>query len=179
MTSTGKTSKEWRNGIEQLKQALSTCGYPFEEQETLQVLPGPRIELQIQDVLNRNWTMAIVEFHLALTRKLAAYYQELDNKIDPVLICETVFTSLEKAIALLLQSNEGILPFRLLPEHVRILPIGKGQLPYAAAIEYELKRANFRVEIDSKDDSLGNKIHRAEKERIPYQVIVGEQEDKK
>ncbi len=79
---------------------------------------------------------------------------------------------------MLLQNNEEILPFRLAPEQVKVMPVGKKQLPYAIQIAEQLKKANYRVGIDLTDDSLGNKIHRAEKEKIPYQIIVGEQEAK-
>ncbi len=163
--------------LKHLKEALFSCGHFFTEESRLS-LAGPRIELQVKDKLDRSWTLSTLEINLAYTQYLALHYRGNEKKYHPFLICESLFTSLERVIILLLQNTEGVLPFQLAPEQIRILPIGKQSLAYAHKVSNQLNEALFRVGIDMKEDSLGHKIHRAEKEKIPYQVIVGEQEAK-
>jgi threonyl-tRNA synthetase len=182
LTSGKKTSTrsqyDWNQNLDHLKNALASCGYNYREDHSQSYLSGPRVELQVKDLLDRRWTVSTLEIALAYAQQLGIKWQDHPKMAPPFLISEMLFTSLEQVMALLIQTHEGLLPWEFAPEHVRILPIGKQTLAYANKVANRLKEEQFRIGMDLKDEPLAGKIHRAEKEKIPYLLIIGDKEAK-
>lgn len=164
--------------LDLLRKTLSSCGYAYREERSQIALPGPRIELHVKDLLDRSFAVSTLELSLNLAHNLRLKWQEQHQLRQPFLISEMLYTSLEKIIALLIQNHAGVLPWQFTPEHVRILPIGKHTFAYANKVADRLSEEKLRIGIDLADDPLAGKIHRAEIEKIPYMVIIGEKEAK-
>ena len=173
-----RSQYDWNRSLDHLKNALSSCGYVYREDQSRISFSGPRVELQVRDLLDRLWTVSTLEISLSYAQQLRIKWPDHNKMPQPFLISEMLFTSLEQVVALLIQNHEGILPWELAPEHVRILPIGKPQQAYADKVACQLREEQLRIGIDLKDEPLAGKIHRAEKGKIPYLIIVGEKEAK-
>jgi threonyl-tRNA synthetase len=91
-------------------------------------------------------------------------------------IGRSLFDSIDRTVGLLIEKHEGQVPFHLAPEQIRVVSVGVAELTYAETIVNECCANGFRAEWDSREDQLGTKIHSAEKERIPYIIIIGEKE---
>lgn len=132
-----------------LRKALAQCGLSAEGE-------GKRVEVRVQDRWEREWTGPTLEL------------------LDGGLIARTVFSSLEKWILHLIDHTEGKLPFWLAPEQVRICPLKQDPEPFKA----QLEALGFRVFVEGSEKKLGEKIHDALRERVPYIIVLGEKEQK-
>lgn len=125
---------------------------------------APSLELHIQDVLGRSWRIACLSV------------SALDASQRRFLIFQQFFESLDCFVGLLIEQTEGCFPFWLAPEQVRVIAIGQANHAYARQVVERLEEKQLRVNLDTRDLSLNVKIHEAEKENIPYLVLIGEQE---
>lgn len=140
---------------------------------------GPKIEAYIVDALGRNWQGPRLQIDLGTVEKLHLYYLDENGKREtPVMICRSYFRSLEQLVALLIESEAGVLPLWLQMSQVRVLPLAARNRGYAALVLDELKKNGLRASIDHSSGKLGEKVHKAEKEKIPYMLIVGDHEEK-
>ncbi len=140
---------------------------------------GPTIEVEVIDNLQRKWIVSSLGVDLATRESFGLNY--LDNegrKQAPVMLKRSIFKSLELFIALLIEGHDGILPLWLAETEVKILPLAERNAAYAEEILDQLKKAHVRASIDKTLGKLGEKIHRAENEKIPYMLIVGDNEEK-
>ena len=96
-----------------------------------------------------------------------------------VILSRQVWESFDRLIALILERYEGKLPFWLAPEQVRVLAIGEGSWDYAREISQRLLKKGLRVKLETSQAKLSHRVHEAEKENVPYLVLLGEQEKKK
>jgi threonyl-tRNA synthetase len=149
-------SKEW------LEKALSQLDISYEIES---IAGEPRIEVLWTDGLGRQWVGPSIEV-----------VESARSPRSPVVLATKAFGSLDRCIALLLEHSKGVLPFWLVPEQVRILPMGEKGGAYAKMIYEQCRQQGFRVAIDNRDEKLGMRIHAAEKERVPYLVLVGDKE---
>lgn len=162
-------SKERRlKAIEFLQKALELCGLDYQIDEASSTRLGPAIEAKLIDSLGRQWSGPQLEFD---------FYASKSLKAEPLWAVRwTALGSIERALALLIEQNEGSFPFWLAPEQVRILPIGEGVAEYAREIRGLMINQNLRVAIDESQQTLGEKIYSATRQRIPYLVILGNKE---
>ena len=172
---TPKAKKEFE-AIDCLKRAFrsSAFQFPLEEEieESEKEIEGPRFELRIRDTIQRNWTVS----SLGIVKHLAHFSSANNDGEKLIVIAESIWNSLDRYIALLIEKYEGVLPFWLAPEQVRILVVGEVNLTYAQRVQHQMQEKGLRVEIDVGQEKLGMKIHEAEKEKVPYMILIGEQE---
>ncbi len=176
------TLTHWDKSIDWIKQSLSKKGLTYHEDKHIASLFGPRIDIRFVDSLEREWQGPCIGFNLFCPERFGLFYQGVDGKMHtPIMIERSIFGSLERFVAILVEHYEGNLPFWLSPEQVRILPVNEQNLEYATSVSHHLLRHGFRVNIDSRRDTLGAKIHLVKKEKVPYAVVVGniEEEEKK
>lgn len=168
-------ARQEQEAIRLLTQAvqLNPLFYPFSLQieEEEEGGEGPRLELRVNDVLGREWPTALlgVVVHPSEVKELSAG-QGL------VVLTRRIWGSLDRMVALLIERYEGVLPLWLAPEQVRIMAIGVGNRAYAKQIAEKMRQKGLRVGLDLRDAKLGEKVHEAERENIPYLVLVGDQE---
>lgn len=176
--SSGKFSREWAASQESLIKALGQCGldYTLERGETLY---GPTLVMRFTDVLGRKWKGPYVYIDLYHPEKFGLRYQGQDDRMHaPVMVGRSMYGSLERLMAILIEHYAGKWPLWLAPEQVRVIPIADKQCEYAAQISEKIRAAGFRVSVDYRKENLGAKVHAAESERIPYMVVVGDYEEK-
>lgn len=125
------------------------------------------LELQIEDLIGRKWTLSSV----------GIISMEKENNHQATIFCR-LFESLDRLIGLLVEHTEGRLPLWLAPEQVRLLPIGEANKIAAEEIALEMKKRGVRFHLDNSPRDLATRIHDAEKEKIPYIVLLGDQERK-
>ncbi len=165
------TQNAWSRGTKSLVKAMQDCGFGFEEEELTSAQWGPRVEMRLSDARGQQWVgpwMGLV----------AQRPEELKRSQDMFMLHGALISSLERFMALLLEHFAGQLPLWLVPEQVRVLPIGANRIRGAEVLVQKMTEAGFRVGIDKRDEKLGGKVHAAERERIPYLIVVGEKEEK-
>jgi|GEM_PF-2207066 len=140
---------------------------------------GPSIEMRITDALGREWDGSSILIDLSTRESLGLHYLDANGrKQAPIMITRSIFRSLERYIALLIESYAGNLPSWLLECEVKVLPLAERNTAYARKVLELLDQAKVRASIDDRQGKLGEKIHAAESERVPYMLIVGDNEEK-
>lgn len=167
-----KTENAFRNSLNQLK-------IPFFEEEGEAAFYGPKLDFQIKTTLGHNITLATIQVDFLLAKKFNLVYNDKDNEEKtPVMIHRSVIGTYERAISFILEQNNASFPFWLAPVQVQILPVAQEEriVNYCLQIEEELKNSSFRVFTDKRRIRISKKIREGQLEKIPIQVVVGEQE---
>lgn len=167
----------WKQGLQILKDALQAANIEWEPRSCDHDTHGPAAYITIPDAIGQRWEAGILALNLATPTDLQLKYQCADKRLHtPIMIMRSLFYSVERIIALQLENKNGLLPTWLAPEQVRILPIAERHYPQAEAALKQLLAAGVRAQIDLKTDPLGAKIHAAETARVPWMVVIGDQE---
>lgn len=173
------TKDTWDKAEKILKDSLSNLGLKYEIMEGEGAFYGPKIHFDIKDSQERIWTIATAQIDFQLTENFDCnYVDESGKKVRPVVIHRAIFGSFERFIGILLEHFDGALPFWLSPVQVQMLTINDKVLDYARKTADELKNKDLRIELDSRNESIGKKIREAELQRVPYLLIIGEKEMK-
>ncbi len=139
---------------------------------------GPKLDFMVKDALGRSWQLGTIQVDYNLPERFDLTYKGADNKDHrPVMIHRAPFGSLERFIAVLLEHTGGNFPLWLTPDQVIILPISDKYQKYAEKVSELLENSEIRTLIDSRSEKTGRKIRDAEVSKIPYMIIVGEQEE--
>jgi threonyl-tRNA synthetase len=140
---------------------------------------GPKLDFMVKDALGRSWQLGTIQVDYNLPERFELEYVGADNqKHRPVMIHRAPFGSLERFIAVLIEHTAGKFPLWLNPEQVSILPISDKYNDYAKEVLNLLNNYDIRGIIDERSETMGKKIRDAEVNRIPYMLIVGEEEEK-
>ena len=140
---------------------------------------GPKIDFMVKDSLDREWQLGTIQVDYQLPKRFNLEYVDKNNlKKTPVLIHRAPFGSLERFIAILIEHCEGNFPLWIAPSQVIILPINEKVNDYAKKIKIELDKLNYRTSIDHRIEKVSKKIRDAEVKKIPYMLIIGEDEMK-
>lgn len=141
---------------------------------------GPKLDLQIKNVFGKEDTLITIQIDMMLAEKFGMYYTDSEGKqVAPYIIHRTSIGCYERTLALLIEKFAGALPLWIAPEQVRILPISDKHLDAAEEAERRLRAKGFRVGVDRRDEKIGKKIRNAQMEKIPYMLVLGEQEMEK
>jgi threonyl-tRNA synthetase len=167
----------WDLATEGLKTALTENNLPFTIDEGGGAFYGPKIDVKITDAIGRKWQCGTIQVDFNLPERFGAEYVAEDNtRKQPVMIHRAILGSFERFIGILTEHYAGEFPLFLAPTQVIFVPISDTHVAYAK----ELKKALMKIEIDSeifdKNDSLNKRVRNAEKQRVPYVVIVGDEE---
>ena len=138
---------------------------------------GPKLDFMVKDALGRSWQLGTIQVDYNLPERFELEYIGSDNKMHrPIMIHRAPFGSMERFIAVLIEHTAGKFPLWLTPDQVVILPISEKYNDYAHNIANELLDSNVRAIVDDRNEKIGRKIRDNELKRIPYLVIVGEDE---
>jgi threonyl-tRNA synthetase len=138
---------------------------------------GPKIDFQLKDAIGRTWQCATVQLDFQMPLKFDCRYIDNDGKEKtPVLIHRTIMGSFERFMGILIEHYAGAFPTWLSPVQVMIVPISEKFNKYAHSIETQFVASNVRATVDDSNESLGKRIRLAEKQKIPYILVVGEKE---
>ena len=168
------SDKDWEIATNSLKQSLTELEVPFQTAEGEGAFYGPKIDLHAKDAIGRRWQLSTIQIDFAQPDNFDIEYVNSDNKKSrPVMIHRALLGSVERFTAVLLEHYAGYLPGWLSPTQVDILTIGDVD-KYAQTIINDLR--SYRVNLDSRNIRLGEKLHNSEKSKTPIQIIIGEKD---
>jgi threonyl-tRNA synthetase len=140
---------------------------------------GPKLDFMVRDAIGRKWQLGTVQIDYNLPERFELEYVGADNtKHRPVMIHRAPFGSMERFVAILIEHCAGKFPLWLTPEQVKILPISDRFNEYAKSVSKVLENHDIRALVDERSEKVGKKIRDAELEKIPYMLILGENEAK-
>lgn len=138
---------------------------------------GPKLDFMVRDAIGRKWQLGTVQIDYNLPERFELEYVGADNaKHRPVMIHRAPFGSMERFVAILIEHCAGKFPLWLTPEQVKILPISDRFNEYAERISKVLENHDIRALVDDRSEKVGKKIRDAELEKVPYMLILGENE---
>jgi threonyl-tRNA synthetase len=166
----------WDRAENQLEEVLEARAHEYEIEEGDGAFYGPKIDFAFEDAIGRSWDGPTVQLDFNMPERFDLDYVGEDNEQhQPVMIHRALYGSYERFFMMLIEHFEGRFPLWLAPEQVRVLPISDDNLGYAHRVANEFEE--FRVEVDQRDSTLERKIRAAHDDRVPYQIIVGDNEE--
>ena len=167
----------WDKAEKALAESLRASGVEYEMLPGEGAFYGPKIEYHLKDNIGRSWQCGTIQVDFSMPGRLGAEYVAEDNtRKVPVMLHRAIVGSMERFIGILIEHYAGALPLWLAPLQVVVLNISGGQAEYTAAVAAELRAAGFRAEADLRNEKITYKIREHSIQKLPYQLIVGEQE---
>jgi threonyl-tRNA synthetase len=167
----------WQTAEASLVKALTARSLPYERREGEAVFYGPKIDIQIRDVLGRTWQCTTIQFDFNLPSRFdMAYVGEDGQEHRPYMVHRALLGSIERFYALLVEHYSGAFPVWLMPVQTMVIPIADRHKPYAEQVLAALRKAGIRAEADLSDDRMNAKIRNAQMQKIPYMLVIGDQE---
>jgi threonyl-tRNA synthetase len=171
------TDEQWETATSGLASALETYGKPYELNEGDGAFYGPKIDLHINDALNRTWQCGTIQLDMSQPENFDLYYIDKDNeKHRPIMIHRTVFGSIERFLGILIEHFAGKFPLWMAPVQAIVLPINDDLVSYSREICEILANAGLRVEVDSRTESLNKKVREAQLQYVPLILTIGGKE---
>jgi threonyl-tRNA synthetase len=171
------TDEGWKRSTEALKSALERRGLPFEVDAGGGAFYGPKIDVKLMDAIGRLWQGPTIQVDMGLPERFDITYVGADGREHrPVMVHRAILGSFERFVGGLIEHYAGVFPLWLAPEQVRVLNVSEGSLPYARQVAAELRQGGLRVGTDDGSDKVGAKIRRAETDKVPYMLVVGERD---
>ena len=171
------SAEDWALATEALRKAIDFMGIPYSVNEGDGAFYGPKLDFHLQDSIGRTWQCGTVQLDFQLPQRFEIEYIGADGaKHRPIMIHRAIFGSIERFIGILIEHYAGNFPVWLAPVQVKLLPVSDKYLSYANMVLEELRDADIRVEMDTRDEKLGYKIREAQLDKVPFMVIVGEKE---
>ncbi|MGN0748706.1 MAG: threonine--tRNA ligase [Christensenellales bacterium] len=169
----------WNKAEKDLKNVLNEiCGegnYRINEGDG--AFYGPKIDIKMKDCLGREWQMGTIQLDFQLPGRFGLSYIDKDNeKKTPILIHRAILGSFERFIGILTEHFAGVFPLWLAPVQVKVMNISDNSLEYAKEIENKLLENGIKAELDARNEKIGYKIREAQLQKIPYMIIVGDNE---
>lgn len=138
---------------------------------------GPKIDIVMQDALGREWQMGTIQLDLQLPRRFDCKYTDRDGiQKMPVVIHRVIYGSLERFIGILIEHTAGAFPLWISPVQIKVIPVRIEHVEYAAEVTEALRAEGFRAEVDEDDTALSAKVRKAQHEKVPVMLVLGDRE---
>ena len=171
--------ENWDKAEKAIINAAEDKGLDFVVETGEAAFYGPKLDFMVKDALGRSWQLGTIQVDYNLPERFDLTYKGADNKNHrPVMIHRAPFGSMERFVAILLEHTGGNFPIWLTPKQTFILTISENYEKYAEKVLNLLENNEIRALIDNRNETMGKKIRDAEVKKIPYMIIVGEQEEK-
>jgi len=168
---------EWAEATEALRQAAMRQDLELVLDEAGAAFYGPKISVQAKDAIGRTWQMSTIQVDFQLPQRFELEYQAADGtRQRPIMIHRALFGSIERFFAVLLEHYAGAFPPWLAPVQVVGIPITDEHVPYLREVAVRLRARGVRVEIDDSDDRMQKKIRSAQKSKVPFMLIAGDED---
>src|SRR5437899_2904752 len=169
--------EQWEGAEAALHDALRANGLVYALNPGEGAFYGPKIDIDVQDVLGRQWQIATVQVDFSHPDRFALEYIDTDGQPRrPVMVHRAIFGSFERFIGILTEHFAGAFPTWLAPVQARVLPISGKHAEYARSVFDRLRAARVRAELDDRNEKLGYRIREAQLRKVPYMLVVGERE---
>lgn len=168
----------WEKSENELREVLKEMKVEFYEAEGEAAFYGPKLDVQVKSALGHDVTLSTIQLDYQLPERFElTYVDENGDKVRPVVIHRAILGSLDRFIAFLLEETKGNLPLWLAPTQVQVIPVKlEYHDEYAKEVVAKLRKAHFRVNNDNRDEKLGYRIREAQLKKIPYQLVLGDNE---
>ena len=168
----------WEKSENELREVLKEMDVEFYEAEGEAAFYGPKLDVQVRSALGHDVTLSTIQLDYQLPERFElTYVDENGDKVRPVVIHRAIFGSLDRFVAFLLEETKGNLPLWLAPTQVQVIPVKlEYHDEYAKEVVAKLRKAHFRVNNDNRDEKLGYRIREAQLKKIPYQLVLGDNE---
>ncbi|MGW7354995.1 threonine--tRNA ligase [Streptomyces sp. NPDC054784] len=171
------TDEVWEESTEALRQAAAKQGLELVMDPAGAAFYGPKISVQAKDAIGRTWQMSTIQVDFNMPERFDLQYTSADgSRQRPVVIHRALFGSIERFFAVLLEHYAGAFPAWLAPVQAVGIPIGDDHVPYLREFAAEAKRRGLRVDVDASADRMQKKIRNAQKAKVPFMVIVGDED---
>lgn len=169
--------ENWDRATLALEQALKNRGLTYHIDPGEGVFYGPKIDIKIRDVLNRSWQCSTIQVDFNIPERFDITYRGKDGKEHrPIMIHRALMGSLERFMGVLIEHYAGAFPLWLAPVQIEVMSISEKHFEYATKIYNQLIKEDFRVKLNIDNEKIGYKIRQATLNKIPYMVIVGDNE---
>ena len=168
----------WEKSENELREVLKEMNVEFYEAEGEAAFYGPKLDVQVESALGHDVTLSTIQLDYQLPERFElTYVDENGDKVRPVVIHRAILGSLDRFVAFLLEETKGNLPLWLAPTQVQVIPVKlEYHDEYAKEVVAKLRKAHFRVNNDNRDEKLGYRIREAQLKKIPYQLVLGDNE---
>ncbi|ANY69279.1 threonine--tRNA ligase [Paenibacillus sp. BIHB 4019] len=167
----------WDQAEDALKNVLVQQNVPYMLNAGDGAFYGPKIDFHIRDALGRSWQCGTIQLDFQMPEKFdLTYIGEDGGKHRPVVIHRAVYGSIDRFMGILTEHFSGAFPLWLAPVQVKLLPVSSVHLDYALQVKQQLLKAGLRVQVDARSEKLGYKIREAQLAKIPYTLVIGDQE---
>ncbi|MGN0807550.1 MAG: threonine--tRNA ligase [Candidatus Coproplasma sp.] len=171
------SEEDWELATSSLKKALDEMNIEYEINEGDGAFYGPKIDFHLQDSIGRTWQCGTIQLDFQMPQRFELEYVGEDGKKHrPIMIHRAIFGSIERFIGILIEHFAGKFPVWLAPNQVKILPITDRNHDYAEGICKKLNALGVRATLDDRSEKVGYKIREAKLEKVPYILVVGDQE---
>jgi len=171
------SDEDWAFATEAATRALERSGLTYRVAEGEGAFYAPKIDLHLRDAIGRRWQVSTVQVDLQLPQRFDLSYQRANNQLErPFMIHRAIFGSVERFLAILIEHFDGALPAWLLRQPVRILPVAADAAAWAREVASVLGARGVGAEVVGADEPLGARIRRARTERVPYILVVGQED---
>ncbi|MCE5170817.1 threonine--tRNA ligase [Paenibacillus profundus] len=169
----------WNQAEQSLQNVLDKRGIEYRINAGDGAFYGPKIDFHILDALKRSWQCGTIQLDFQMPEKFdLSYIGEDSQKYRPVVIHRAVYGSVDRFIGILTEHFSGAFPLWLAPIQAKLLPVSEQYGDYACQVKKSLDEAGIRVEVDMRNERLGYKIREAQREKVPYMLVLGENEEK-
>jgi len=169
----------WEQAEKALEKGIKKIGWAYEREEGEAVFYGPKVDVKVTDAIGREWQISTIQVDFNLPHRFKVSYIDKDSKKkEPFMIHRALLGSLERFFGVLIEHYAGAFPVWLAPVQVQIVPVAANFIKDAQKLADELKEQGIRVWIDDLNETVGYKIRKGEKQKVPYMLVVGEKEAK-
>ncbi len=169
--------KDWEKAETALKNALNNIGRDYVINEGDGAFYGPKIDIHIKDAIGRTWQCGTIQLDMQLPKRFNLDYVDEDGtKKEPIMIHRVIYGSIDRFFGIITENYAGAFPTWLAPIQVEVLPISEKFMDYCENVKNQMANAGIRVELDDRNEKIGYKIRSATMQKVPYIVIIGENE---
>jgi threonyl-tRNA synthetase len=167
--------EDWAQATEELREAAVESGLELVADPGGAAFYGPKISVQAKDAIGRTWQLSTIQVDYNLPKRFGLEYQAADgSRQQPIMIHRALFGSIERFLGILVEHYAGAFPPWLAPVQVVGIPIADAHAPYLEDVAARLRARGIRVEVDTADDRMQKKIRTAQKQKIPYMLLAGD-----
>lgn len=171
--------KTWDEAETNLKEALNLAKLDYQINEGDGAFYGPKIDVQVKDAIGRQWQLATIQLDFQMPQRFKLHYTDADgSQKTPVVVHRAILGSLERFMGVIIEHFAGVWPLWLAPVQVQLISVSQDHIKTATQLRDQFRVAGIRTELDDADETVGNKIRKAVKNKVPYMLVIGDKEAK-
>ncbi|MEA2446378.1 MAG: threonyl-tRNA synthetase, partial [Actinomycetota bacterium] len=172
------TDDQWKLAEEAIVKAIEASGLEYKVAEGEGTFYGPKIDIHVRDAIGRLWQVATIQVDFQEPQRFEMeYVDEHGARVQPVMIHRALYGSIERFMGVITEHFAGAFPTWLAPVQTALIPIADRHIEYAQKVAERLKGRRVRVDVDDSDNTMGAKIRHHQMQKVPYMLVVGDNEE--